>query len=152
MRSLREASLTMGRRSYRDVKQAFGPEAEKAFRFLVDERGFEPPERDDFMMPGFIYHSVAMRYEVILNTHEDRLSVTAVLVQGPTRTRAALEDLVTASGLGSGQNVFSSARTVRALLKALADQAEWVKRLDPILVAGGGRELIERAGQRWTGS
>ena len=142
----------MGTRSYKNVLHAFGPETEKAFRFLVDELGFEPPERDDFMMPGFIYHGVVLQYRVTLNTHEDRLSVDAALVRESTRTYAELESLVTASGSGSGQQVFSSTQTVTALLKALADQAEWVKRLHPILVAEGGQELIERVGHRWTHS
>ena len=142
----------MGTKTYKSVGRAFGPEAEEAFRFLVDELGFEFPERDDFMLPSLTYRSPVLQYEVVLDTHEDRLSVVAELVRGATRTHARLEDLVTASGLSSGQHVFSSARTVTALLKALADQAEWTRRIHPILVAEGGRELLERVGRRWTAS
>ena len=138
------------KKPYKSVEPAFGAEAENAFRFLLDEFGFTGPERDDFMMPSLTYHSPAVRYVVTLDTHEDRVSVTAWLKRDGAATSAELESLVTASGTGSGQQVFTSARTVAALLKALADQAQWLRRLHPILTAEGGSELIERIGRRWT--
>lgn len=140
------------KKPYKSVGPAFSAEAENAFRFLVDELGFTGPELDDFMMPNLTYLSPAMRYEVTLDTHEDRVWVSARLKRDGGATDVTLESLVTASGIGSGQHVFTSARTVAEVLKALADQAQWLRRLHPILTAEGGPEIIERVGRRWTSS
>lgn len=137
----------MDRRSYAAVVRAFRAEAEAAFSFLVDEFSLAGPERDNFMMPSVSYHGPAYGYEVVLDMHEVCVTTRAWILRDGERVVAALEALVTASGLDVGQHVFSSAQTVASLRRALADQGAWLRRLHPLLTGAGGDALIRLSGR-----
>ena len=55
-----------------------------------------------------------------------------------------------AAGLGSRQDVRTSAHTLHSVRRSLSSQADWVRRLHPLLTGPDGPELLRRAGaRRW---
>jgi len=57
---------------------------------------------------------------------------------------------VLAAGLGSRQDVRTSAHTLHSVRRSLSSQADWVRRLHPLLTGPDGPELLRRAGaRRW---
>jgi hypothetical protein len=140
----------MSKRSEGSVWKSFQAEVEEHFGPLEADLGLEGapvPER----VAGVkcvAYRSPLLTYRVCL-VQEDHGVFTAVHLAAAERTLVArLEKLVPATGLGSRQDVPTSAHTLYSLRRSLSAQAGWVRSLHPTLEGPDAAELMQRAGAR----
>ena len=142
----------MSRRSQGTVVRSFEAEVEQTFGPLATELALEAG-REPARVPGVqcvAYRSRPLAYRVCLSL-EDHGVFTAVHLSTGERTLVSyLEELVPAAGLGARQDVPTSAHTLHAVRRSLSAQADWVRRLHPIIAGPEGTALLERAGaRRW---
>jgi len=94
---------------------------------------------------GVAYAGAGVEYLVLHDPH-DRVVLTHVaLVAARPRLHAELTELVVAAGLGAAQHVRVSGRTRHAVAMSVRSQAEWVRRLHPVLAGPDGPDLIRAA-------
>jgi hypothetical protein len=134
------------------VARSFEAEVERGFGPLLTGLGLSET-LEPARVPGVqcvAYRSPRLTYRVCLSL-EDHAVSTAVHLAGEEETLVSyLEEVVPATGLGSRQSVPTSAHTLHGMQGSLSAQAEWVRRLHPVIAGPGGAELLRRAGaRRW---
>jgi hypothetical protein len=137
-------------RAFANVQSAFADDAERAFRFLIDEFGFNGPDRQVVVMPAVSFTAPPLRYRIGLDT-DDRTVVTQVDKEtGEDRLVAELGRLVWAAGIGSANQVSRNANTLHNLQKSLVSQAVFLRQLHPLMIGADSDSIMLKAGaRRW---
>jgi hypothetical protein len=115
-----------------------------AFAFLVEEWGFDGPERTG---AGIAYHRPDLHVTVELWAwkHEAGFSTGVVGVDpGGARHSAELDCLYVACGLGPLQHVPGNAGGGHTIAKRVAQHAAALRRVLPHLTGPGGHDLLRR--------
>jgi hypothetical protein len=121
-------------------------EGAEYFGFLVTDEGFLGPE---VVNRGIAYHRSDINIEICyfhykFGDHEVVTQLVAESEPGSWPVSVGLARLYTASGLGSTQDVPSSAGTRQATTKHLAQQAKALQRLMPVLTREHSQEMLRR--------
>jgi hypothetical protein len=138
----------MSSKAFASAQKGFAEESEKAFRFLVTNFWFAGPERIDAVLQEVSYARSGMRCRVMLDRSEMSVIAEVEVEIGDTLMIATLDNLVSAAGIASGNNVPHNAHTVRNLGNALTGQAKFLRSLLPYLRQESVRGLMERARAR----
>lgn len=107
-----------------------------SFTYLIDEHGFVGPELHDH---GLTYYSPLTTVEILYDERNQQVEAFACGRVGDSYIRARTSCLLVESGLGSAQEVATSARTTHALERSLESQSSAVRRVLPLL--GGERRV-----------
>ncbi len=127
--------------SNRDARTDFLADAEETFAFLLEREGFDGPERVD---NGLVYHSVNLAIEVLFDPRYQGAYTVIAGMAGEHHRRVNLSCVYTEAGLGPAQDIKSTARTQHSQQRALASQAQALRRVLPRL-AGAERVRLLNA-------
>jgi hypothetical protein len=137
---------SLGKNVFAMVQASFMDEAEKVFGFLVDEFSMSGPERSQVVLPTVSYTDGHLRCRILL---EDMSVTTRLELEDDVIRRVAdLDQVVRAAKLGSVNEVVRVAHTMRGLKLALQSQAEFLRKLHPLLAGATASELLDEAGAR----
>jgi hypothetical protein len=131
-------------RTRRDPRETIWERGRSAFAFLVQEWGFEEPERTD---NGLLYHRpglhISVEYWAWKNEAGFTTTVHGVDLDGRQR-RALLGCLYVACGLGPLQAVPEDAGTQHTINKRIAQHANALRRVMPYLHDPAAGNLLSR--------
>jgi len=137
----------MGKRVRPGPSDSFGSEVQRQFAGLADQWGLEDPVEDEVVLPTVTYVDGRLTYDGC--NQEDRLlSVAVSLVVAEGTLSAYVDELVAGAGLGSRQQVRTSAQTWHALQQSIASHVDWLGKLHPMLTGPETDSFLERAGAR----
>jgi hypothetical protein len=135
----------MSAKAFANVVRSFASEAENVFRFLVEEFNMAGPRREDDILPSVCYSGSKFGYDVILDTQDVTVRTSVWANRNDSRVRVDLEKLLKLTQPIGGGRIYTSAQTVAALKKSLANQAEWVRVIHAQISSSLGPEIIHKA-------
>ena len=138
----------MGKRVRPGPSDSFGSEVQRQFAGLADQWGLEDPVEDGFVLPTVTYGDGRLTYDWMHNQEDRLLSVAVSLVVAEGTLSAYVDELVAGAGLGSRQQVRTSAQTWHALQQSIASHVDWLGKLHPMLTGPETESFLERAGAR----
>lgn len=139
----------MSRRSTTTVAEAFLWEVATAFDSAARELGLVGPAADDLVLKSATYTDGALDYKVMLDLRDRRVETRVRLREPGIVLIADIEPLVLAAGLVDRRGGISfSAASLYALRRSLRGHAAYVRKVQPVLVAGDAAALLRAAGAR----
>ncbi|MDI6104064.1 hypothetical protein QLQ12_36285 [Actinoplanes sp. NEAU-A12] len=117
---------------------SFRAEVTQRFQFLVDEYGLDGPDYSEVLLPSATYSGAGLAISIFLqdDTRDGagrRISVRVQLDTDEGPVQADLDELVEAAVFAPRHTVGSKAHTGEAVRATLDDNAQWIRRLWPIL-------------------
>lgn len=130
--------------------RVFFDEVQTVYAPLAEALGLAGPEASEEVMPNSRYTGPAVRYRIALDYSEGRVGCSVALETDTFILTVDVEPLALTAGVVEKRGGISySAHNLKQLRKSLQGQADYVHRVNPLIIdADAAQQLMRQAGAR----